>query len=143
MGAPWTPREACCIHTHSGITVTPRIILGQDPMVTPAGNKSEPFPRNTLGTQLKPAQPPRCSQFGGRLLSQLLLRIRELEKFCWRPFLLPSTAEHLVRASQRRVRQLPLFWQPAHPHRPHTGRWIPPLLCQLLGAGASSKGEAF
>lgn len=84
------PQEVCCIHTHSGITVTPRVIPGQDPTVTPAGNKSEPAPRNTLGTRLKPAQLPRCSQFGGCLLSQLVLRIRELGKFCWRPSLYPA-----------------------------------------------------
>lgn len=73
---PWSPREV--LHPYS-------FWDHSDPSHHPGTKsyghpswESEPSPCNTLGMQLKTAQLPRCSQFGGRLNSQLLLRIREL-----------------------------------------------------------------
>lgn len=124
----------CCIHTRSRVTATPHVILAQAHGVTPTGNKSEPSPCNTLGTGLETA---RLISFPDDLNLELAsfpdsFFSRHLGKFCSGRSFLPDTAEHLAGASRPSVRQLPLFWQQAHPHRPHTGRWIPPLLCQPL-----------
>lgn len=132
---PRSREEVCYICTRSGVTVTPHVILGQAHGVTLAGNKSEPSPCNTLGMELESARP---ISFPDDLNLELAsfpnsFFSRRLGKFCSGRSLLPDAAEHLAGASRSSVRQLPLFWQQAHPHRPHTGRWIPPLLCQLLG----------
>lgn len=132
---PWSREEVCCIRTHSRVMVTHHVIPGQAHGVTLAGNKSESSPCNTLGMGLEPVG---SVSFPDDLNLELAsfpdsFFSRRLGKFCSGRSLLPDAAEHLAGVSRPSVRQLPLFWQQAHPHRPHTGRWIPPLLCQLLG----------
>lgn len=117
---PQSRKEVCCIRIRSGVTVTLHVILGQANGVTPAGNKSEPSPCNSLGMGLKLAHPfsfpDDLASFPDSFFS------RRLGKFCSGQCLLLYAAEHLAGASRPSVRQLPLFWQQAHPHRPHTGR---------------------